>query len=129
MQVCTTLASSSTSHRTKAFNMPNVLADYVSVNGQTHFVGVKSTCLAIIQVKASLDLPWGDHYDITAFRQGMRQQLVADEAASLYKNPDLSNIGGFFYTLFRERDRVRSLDPSSICLLDMLYFSWSSIFG
>ena len=57
VQVRTTLASSSASHHTKAFNMPNVLADYASIDGQTHFVGVKSTRLAVIQVKASPKLP------------------------------------------------------------------------
>ena len=100
-------ASSSTSgYHTKSFNIPDELARYESPRGDCEIVGMKSVRAAIITLKINPSLPWGDHYGITPFAEGTAQRLVAEEAALLYGNPSLSTVGGFFYTLYREKERV-----------------------
>jgi hypothetical protein len=38
-------------------------------------------------------------------------------AASLYRNPTLATVGGFFYTVYQEKERVRMLNLLPAILL------------
>lgn len=89
---------------TKVFNLPDELARYTS-DGIEH-VGVKSIRSATIELKLHPNLPWGDHYDISPFPEGTGQRIIAEVAAEKYDNPALSLIGGFFFRIYREKDRV-----------------------
>jgi hypothetical protein len=98
--------SSTAGWHTKSFNIPNELARYDSGEDDIEIVGVKNIRSTMITLKLNPAMPWGDHYDITPFVEGTAQRLVVESAATLYGNPSLSTIGGFFYTLYRKKDRV-----------------------
>ena len=51
---------------------------------------------------------WGDHYAVGPLFKGIVQRRVAETAVELYGNPALSNIGGFFYRIYWEKERVRT---------------------
>jgi hypothetical protein len=118
-------ASSSAAHHTKSFNIPDELVEYIGPDSQMRFVGVETVRNATITIKVDPDLPWGDHYNTSPFLPGTAQRLVAEEAALLYGNADLCNIGGFFYCLYQEKDRVTLLKHSRIeALRFILHVSW-----
>lgn len=105
---------------TKAFNLPDVLVRYRSGEGQVEYTGVQSIRDQLLSVKVDPAMPWGDHYAVGPFSEGTVQRRVAE----LYGNPELSNIGGFFYRIYREKERVcASIEPRlNLCMLDCRTF-------
>jgi hypothetical protein len=100
--------SKETPGHTKAFNLPDVLVRYRTGEGDAEYTGVQSIRVQVLSLKVDPAMPWGDHYNISPFSEGTVQSRVAEKAAELYANPALSTIGGFFYRIYREKERVSS---------------------
>ena len=83
-----------------------------------HILSLKS-CSLIMDIRAKTmevfvdpDTPWGDSYDGTPFKKGTAQRTVAERAATIFKKPELADVGGFFYKTHSVRDRISHLCTS-----------------
>ena len=68
-----------------------------------------------MEVFVDPDTPWGDSYDGSPFKKGTGQRAVAERAATIFKKPELADIGGFFYRIHSVRDRVSDYFVTNLC--------------